>query len=289
MREELNPPGSQGAWSETPTAIPVARPIPIAAGGVSGQTNDELLLPGSTRSAAWKDIGSLVVILLSFEVCASLAVARIAGIGALPVTTPQTTIDRLMLVPMLLVRAAGVVATIAVILRHRNQSFRSIGLARKGVWINLLLGLATLAVAYALIFAWQLSMLELWPQFGNRMAQNAERILEYVPRLQPRGFACFSLLVGSYEEMLFRGFLLVRFRRATNSWVVAVGLSTLLFAGPHMPFQEWVALAPITILSLVFSVVTIWRRSIVPAIVGHWLFDLSQFLGLYYWLGDSWK
>ena len=65
-------------------------------------------------------------------------------------------------------------------------------------------------------------------------------------------------------------------------------LSTALFVSLHTLDQEAVVIIPITILSLVFSVVTIWRRSVVPAIVGHWLFDLYAFLGLYYWAGDKW-
>ena len=44
-------------------------------------------------------------------------------------------------------------------------------------------------------------------------------------------------------------------------------LNTAIFTALHAPDQTVAALGPITILSLVFSVVTVWRRSIVPAIV----------------------
>ena len=61
-----------------------------------------------------------------------------------------------------------------------------------------------------------------------------------------------------------------------------------IFTVLHAGDQELAALGPITILALVFSVMTIWRKSIVPAIVAHFLFDWSQFLFLYYSAGDNW-
>ncbi len=48
-----------------------------------------------------------------------------------------------------------------------------------------------------------------------------------------------------------------------------------------------IALVVVGILSITFSLLTIWRRSIIPAIVTHTLFDFSQFVGLYYLMGDA--
>ena len=79
--------------------------------------------------------------------------------------------------------------------------------------------------------------------------------------------------VGVYEELLFRGFLMTRLRRGTGSWTVAVLISTSIFTALHAPDQMPVALVPIAILSLVFSMVTVWRRSLIPAVVAHTLFD----------------
>jgi membrane protease YdiL (CAAX protease family) len=80
-----------------------------------------------------------------------------------------------------------------------------------------------------------------------------------------------------------------RLRRATGSWVLAVALSTVPFAMLHLLDQQAIAIGPIAILSIVFSVVTIMRRSIVPAIIGHTLFNLSQFLALVYQAGNTWN
>ena len=116
----------------------------------------------------------------------------------------------------------------------------------------------------------------------------AERIIQMVPRLRPLGFAGVALVISIYEELLFRGFLMTRLRRGTGSWTLAVVLSTAVFTALHAFDQTASALVAVTILSLVFSGVTIWRRSIIPAIVAHALFDLSQFLLLNLQAGDSW-
>ena len=106
--------------------------------------------------------------------------------------------------------------------------------------------------------------------------------------MSPLGFVLFAILVGTYEELLFRGFLMPRLRRATGSWLLAILLSAAPFVLLHLEDQEPVALAPIAILALAFSVATILRRSIVPAIVAHTLFNLSQFISLAHQAGKEW-
>jgi membrane protease YdiL (CAAX protease family) len=81
---------------------------------------------------------------------------------------------------------------------------------------------------------------------------------------------------------------MTRLRRLTESWLIAVVLSSIAFTMLHALDQTAAALVPVAILSLIFSVLTIWRRSIVPAIVGHAVFNLTQVVGIYYLAGDQW-
>ena len=250
--------------------------------------HSEFLLLGSTRASAWADIGLLVVCVVVFEFVAGVAVALITGVAGLPEEVPDPAVERILVLPVIALRAAGMIAIIAGALWFRRQSVRSLGVRRRGVALDCLLGPGATGVAFALISIWQVILWAVWPALWEETGENALRIMELVPRLNPSGFALLALLIGVYEELLFRGFLMTRLRRATGSWVLAVLLSTALFVSLHTLDQEAVVIIPITILSLVFSVVTIWRRSVVPAIVGHWLFDLYAFLGLYYWAGDKW-
>ena len=63
--------------------------------------------------------------------------------------------------------------------------------------------------------------------------EKAQAALAMVPRLHPLGYVGVAAMVGIYEEIVFRGFLMTRLRRATGSWFVAVLASTALFTSLH--------------------------------------------------------
>jgi membrane protease YdiL (CAAX protease family) len=75
---------------------------------------------------------------------------------------------------------------------------------------------------------------------------------------------------------------MTRLRRTTGSWTAAVGVSTVVFVGLHAFDQVATALIAVTILSVTFSLVTIWRRSLTAAIVAHTVWNLSQFVYLHH-------
>ena len=58
---------------------------------------------------------------------------------------------RIMLIPTLLMRAAGSTAVIAVILALGRQSLRSVGLTRRGFVLNVPIGIGSMAVAFLLL------------------------------------------------------------------------------------------------------------------------------------------
>jgi membrane protease YdiL (CAAX protease family) len=238
------------------------------------------------------DTAALVISLVFLEVVAEVVIAAVAGVpldslGDMDDPT-QSAFGRAFLLPTLAVRAAGTIVIVAAILRCRGQSAESVGIGGQGLALNLLVGLAATVIAYGLIYVAMLIIWLIWPALWEQMQENAERIIDMVPRLHPLGFAGVALVISVYEELLFRGFLMTRLRRGTGSWTLAVVLSTAVFTGLHAFDQTASALVAVTILSLVFSGVTILRRSIIPAIVAHALFDLSQFLLLNFQAGDSW-
>lgn len=279
------------AWV-APVGVPLARPVVAFPSVCGGQKPDELLIEAVAPGAAWLDVAGLILCMFLLELLAGVAMGVIVDIppgsldaGFRPI---ESELMRTLLLPTLAIRAAGSIAIIAVILAHRRQSAASVGLSSRGLALNCLIGAGATAVAYGLIVLCSILLWLVWPTLLDQMEENAQRIQDMVPRLRPLGFAGMAAMVGLYEELVFRGFLMTRFRRATGSWVLAVLLSTAIFTALHALDQTHAALISVTILSLVFSVVTIWRRSLVPAIVAHALFDLSQLLGLYYVAGDSW-
>ena len=248
--------------------------------------------PGSRVGAAWIDILTLIVCLVLFELVAStiLFVVLDMTLGPFDIgaDADDSGVARLMLIPGLALRAIGAFVIIALILRHRGQSARSVGLHGQRPVVNGLLGVATAIVAYWAVALTMVMFLLAWPGVVEQMQENARLISNMVPHLHPLGFVVLSAMIGLYEELLFRGFLMTRLHRATGSWILAVLISTIVFTALHALDQVSMALVAVTILSILFSLVTIWRRSIVPAIIGHGLWNLVQFLQLHVTAGDSW-
>jgi len=78
-----------------------------------------------------------------------------------------------------------------------------------------------------------------------------------------------SLSAGVVEEIFFRGFLMPR---------VGFGLSNVLFVLGHMSYEQPFMLLGVALLSIAFSMLTLWRGNIWPAIAAHFLFDAIQLL-----------
>ncbi len=271
------------------TEIPVARPLGLPP--VPEKPVAAWLLPTSTGGSALVDIFALFGCLMAFEMLLGIALVVFVGDtagtdGDMGLPGPEAL--RGILLPILGIRATAATALVLLVLRCRRQSLATIGVVWRSWGLNLGIGGCSTVVAYLLIM---MTMALIWlvsPELIEQAENNAGRLLELIPRLSPLGFVAMSVIVGVYEELLFRGFLMTRLRRATHSWTVAVLISTAIFTALHAMDQEAIALVAVAILSLVFSVVTIWRRSIIPAIVGHALFDLSQLIGLMWQAGDTW-
>ncbi len=78
-----------------------------------------------------------------------------------------------------------------------------------------------------------------------------------------------SLSAGFFEETFFRGLLQPR---------VGILLSTAFFALAHLSYDQPFMLVGVTLLSVLFSWLLVWRQSIWAAIAAHSTFDLIQLL-----------
>lgn len=126
-----------------------------------------------------------------------------------------------------------------------------------GAWLVVLCGVVLFAVALAAI-----SGEELLPQAPPAVIP----WLAAQPVLLRLGIAASAGLV---EEAFFRGFLQPR---------IGIALSTLFFALAHLSYDQPIMLVGVTLLSLLYGLLTRWRQNIWPAIVAHFLFDAIQLL-----------
>ncbi|MCH7591631.1 MAG: CPBP family intramembrane metalloprotease [Planctomycetes bacterium] len=275
-------------------AVPIARPLTTPEFDLAAAPSIEhdMLLPTCSRGRAIGDIALFIVIVLALQVVAGIVLFIVLGSSSAAiaegVANARASRNREMLPSMLAVMAVSSVAAIGFILKRRRQSFRSIGLYAGRLWIDAWVGVAAAIAVPLMIFVTLVGLQVFFPQLAQQMEENTERIKAMFPNVGPAGFVAVAMMVGIYEEIVFRGFVMTRLRRATGSWTAGVLISTIIFVGLHAMDQTISAVIAITVLSLAFSLLTIWRRSIIPAIVAHTLFDLVQFLILYYTAGDTW-
>jgi len=180
------------------------------------------------------------------------------------------------------VQAGLFTALVFGLLRSRGQPAASVGLRRGRLRFDLPLGLLAAGSGY---YAFILSVYLLylfWPAAFENAAGNVESLKQMLPPLHPLVMVAFNVVIGFYEELVFRGFLLTRMRRALGTWWLAVPLSSACFAALHLFGQRPAMTVPIFFLGISFCLFTIWRKSLLPAMIGHALFNLSQMLWMYY-------
>jgi len=262
--------------------IPVARPIVLDL--IDPPGSEMLLTHSSTPAKSLMDIGILVLLLFAAEVVAASVFLAVGG-DEQGLSNMESETSRL-LVPLLTVRLVVVLTVVWLILKYRCQSVRSIGVTNRGLLLNLPIGGLTAACAGGCNFVVMTVLLFLFPSLLEQMIRNAEQIDSLMPDMPILATGGVMLMVGVWEEVFFRGFLMTRIRRATNSWVLAVLISTAVFVLPHLLEQTPAAMIPIAVLSLVFSLVTIWRRSIIPAIVAHAIYNLTVLVYLTFYGKD---
>jgi membrane protease YdiL (CAAX protease family) len=274
--------------------IPLARPITIET--IPPPLNPpahEILLLSQSRKTVIADIVLFVALFLLFALGGEFAIGliyraaiahRFTGDDAL-----NTAVARNAIFPVMAWRAVSATLVTVWLVRRRGLHIRSVGLTKRRLWLNILLGAATFILIILAVSILGRLAEYYFPQLTREFEKNADMIMDAVPKVSPPAFLAMALLIGYYEELIFRGFLMTRIRRATGSWILAVLGNSAIFIPLHLMDQAPAAMFAVGSLSLLFSIVTAWRRSLIPAIIAHALFDLTMFLNLYYAAGDQWK
>ena len=251
---------------------PMARPITPPADTPS-LPPDPMLLCKLSRRMAGLDLLALTAVLLTYWI--------VLGIFLGPADPDEPT-DADRTVVLLATVGMGALAILMAVLMTRRRGLRvsTLGLTLRKLSINVGLGLVTAGAAFAVFMLSAEIMCALWPAGYEALRNNPEEVMKHIPRLGPAGAVALTIFVATWEEVAFRGFVLLRLRRITGSWIAAVVLSSAVFAVLHVGMQVPVIVIPVFLLGVLFCAVTIWRRSLIPAILGHFLFNLGQFIGM---------
>lgn len=81
-----------------------------------------------------------------------------------------------------------------------------------------------------------------------------------------------ALTAGICEETIFRGYLQRQFTAYTNSALIGALIQGILFGLAHA-YQGWKMIVVIAVYGCLFGALAVWRRSLRPGIIAHFLQD----------------
>ena len=155
---------------------------------------------------------------------------------------------------------------------RNEEAFQSIGLTLRNGWKEAIIG-AVLFVPLALFMG----------LIGRLIRAAGLSVPQETPSfLVPSGGGqitiafLFLIVVAVSEEVIFRGYLIRRFTAVTRNPVVALLLSSVVFAMGHGYERSGGAIG-VGILGLIFGTVYLWRGSLIAPMVMHFIQD---FIGI---------
>jgi membrane protease YdiL (CAAX protease family) len=246
---------------EAAEPIPMARPV---------ESEPDLVLglgPEFGRGEALVEAGFVLFVLFTPTIFRSL----LAGTDAL------VQAEKLGISPYWSVLLNGVLATavVAFILHKDRHSFKSLGVSFKGFWKEALIAGGVLVGLLVLLLLFSKGIELFSPDQGAKLGRQRMEMIGKFPYLSPGPLLLFTLFVGFYEELLFRGFLITRMTRAFKCPWAAVLVSSAIFAAIHS-YQDGLAMVQIFCVALILGGLFVLRGSLLAPILVHTGFNFAN-------------
>lgn len=168
-------------------------------------------------------------------------------------------------------RDLGLVALIVFFVWRNGERLGDLGLRRRErTWTQVALGMLLFPP-----FFFGLRWLEqFFIHIGLSVPKDANPIAIPAPTLGELVLGASLVAVVAFsEELIFRGYLIGRFRGTGASTAVAVVASTAIFTLGH-GYEGTAGLATVSVMGLIFALVYLWRKSLTTAMTLHFLQDL---------------
>lgn len=173
-----------------------------------------------------------------------------------------------------------VVVGIVVLLRVQCISLASIGLTWRRLLTEMAWGIPAAAISISAFVGYMAIAQVYFPDSLKGLERNVDNIAAMLPEGGLLTLAGVMLCVVFYEEVYFRGLVLTHLRRIFRSWTAAVVVAAIFFASLHST-QDSAVIVPLSLMAVIWSIFAIWRRSLVPAMVAHFIFNYGQLVSLY--------
>jgi membrane protease YdiL (CAAX protease family) len=158
---------------------------------------------------------------------------------------------------------------------------RSLGVGKLRIWREVSAAIQAFILIYVLQIVIMLILSRLSPELAKDVIGKRKAMSEYFPEISPILLLIFTLFVGIYEEVVFRGFLITRLTAMVGKPWIAVILSSIFFGAVHF-YQDPLAMIQIMIIAIVLGGLFIVRKNILAPILVHAAFDFFS-LGMSFW------
>ncbi len=271
------------------TFIPMARPAthgliersfeqpadsPIARSDVTGdRSTDPMLLRDTRRLSCLLNTMLLVV----------MAIAITVVLGTIAMMLIEASFDARMLnLTLSLLRGGVVLGILWGLTRLEKTDLSSVGLSLRNWGFETAWGAVFILPTYMTFLIGIGVLWAIYPQGWAILQENPQQITQELPKLHPVLLCGSQCWIAIYEEAVFRGYFLTRIRRVTGSAVLAVIISSALFAAPHATNQKSVVVVPLFFIGALWACMVLWRRSLIPSIIAHAAFNSINLLVIYY-------
>lgn len=189
---------------------------------------------------------------------------------------PHLPVPFRVLVGMMMIRMVLAGALIWWRLHRRRQPARLIGWTTHNGLIELLVGIPAVLALLVVPAAMSLWLIMFWPDAFSQIAQTQRTAIQNFPVMTLSQRLVLVALVACVEELVFRGLLLHRLTVICRHAWLAITIQAAFFGLAHL-YEGPFAMLIIFYLGLILGSLTWWRRSLLPAIVSHALFNAVQF------------
>lgn len=218
-----------------------------------------------SRLQAWLEILLVPLLFGVSGVAVSLLAAAVPGVFPLPA--------------LLLVQGAVVLAGLTALLARRGQSWRDVGLKRLS-GRDPLRALVVFAACAAANLVLTLAVYLTAPGRAQTHLERLESIAAVLAgELSMTTVAGTMFLVGVYEELSARGFLLARCRTALGGVWAPVLLSSLVFGLGHL-YQGILGVLQTAAIGVILALYTVHWGTLWPAILAHALLNTLSIAAL---------
>lgn len=250
--------------------VPMARPVSTGDLPARGPTAEDI-----SSSVVHLSAGRAVLQLV-FLVAAGFVGIVLGGTITESVPLPDERWDN-----GVITASAGVATILAAFLMVYSSGQRpsAIGWRTQNALADISIGFVGVFGVYALMIVISTAITLIDPDLLERTTEAQEAIKETFPPSSVPALIGMMVFVALWEEVVFRGFLLTRLYVLFRRWWAAILVSSVLFSWGHV-YQGWVAVGVIGGLGIVLGALFVWRRSLLPPVAFHVVFNTVAVLAL---------